>query len=67
MLEAAGREREAYESYRLLATDTPGVADPVLLFERLRSLSAKAGYESEEARWRSALEKLRAAAGGADR
>lgn len=66
-LEVAGREREAYEAYRLLATDTPGVADPVLLYERLRSLSAKAGYDAEEARWKTALEKLRTAAGGADR
>lgn len=59
--ELAGEERKAYEAFLTLTRGGGEIADPVLLYERLRNLAEKLKEEAEVARWKAELERVRSA------
>jgi uncharacterized protein (TIGR03790 family) len=58
-LQAAREDRDAYELYRDLAEVPHPAADPVQLYERLKSLATALGKDRDARRWTAKLEELR--------
>lgn len=57
--QAASENREAYDLYRDLADLPNGVAEPVVLFERLQRLATDLGKDRDARKWAARLEELR--------